>query len=151
MRKFRRKTRGPVVAKKVMYDGIEFASNLEKYMYCALKESGLQFEYEPRSYSLIEPFVFTSSSYERQSNGKGQMVDRGNKKVQGIKYKPDFEGEGWTIEVKGRANETFPIRWKLFKRLIQKTDPNRLLLKPQNQKECDEVVQIIKEYLNQQL
>ena len=30
--------RGPVRAKKVSYDGIDFASGLEKYMYIALKK-----------------------------------------------------------------------------------------------------------------
>ena len=37
----RRKTKhkGPVRSKKVTYDGITFASGLEKYMYKALKEA----------------------------------------------------------------------------------------------------------------
>ena len=30
---YRKKKRGPVVSKKVEYDGITFASGLEKYMY----------------------------------------------------------------------------------------------------------------------
>ena len=37
-KRIRRKKRGPVVAKKVIYDGIKFASGLEKYMYIALKK-----------------------------------------------------------------------------------------------------------------
>ena len=45
MRKFRRK-RGPVTSKKVVYDGITFASGLEKYMYIALKEAKIQNRYE---------------------------------------------------------------------------------------------------------
>ena len=42
MKKFFKKKsskRGPVRAKKVLYDGINFASGLEKYMYCALKKA----------------------------------------------------------------------------------------------------------------
>ena len=35
-----------------------------------------------------------------------------------IKYTPDFIGKDFIIETKGRANESFPMRWKLFKRLI---------------------------------
>ena len=38
--------RGPVVSKKVIYDGVTFASSLEKYMYKALKEAGIDFKYE---------------------------------------------------------------------------------------------------------
>ena len=41
MKKFRRK-RGPVRSKKVMFDGITFASGLEKYMYIALKKAKLK-------------------------------------------------------------------------------------------------------------
>ena len=33
-----KKKRGPVVSKKVIHDGIKFASGLEKYMYIALKK-----------------------------------------------------------------------------------------------------------------
>jgi hypothetical protein len=35
----RSKKKGPVVAKKVMYNGITFASGLEKFMYKSLKEA----------------------------------------------------------------------------------------------------------------
>ena len=38
MKKFRRKKRGPVVSKKITFDGITFSSGLEKYMYIALKK-----------------------------------------------------------------------------------------------------------------
>jgi hypothetical protein len=135
--------KGPVRSKKVTFDGINFASGLEKYMYIALKKAKIKFEYEPRTYQLLDTFQFESSAIERQSNGKGEFKDRGNKKILGIKYTPDFEGDSWTVETKGRANESFPIRYKLFKNWIQNNDPGRLLLKPQNQKECDEAIQII--------
>ena len=39
------------------------------------------------------------------------------KKYLTIKYTPDFIGKDFIIETKGRANESFPLRWKLFKRL----------------------------------
>ena len=38
-RKRRAKKRGPVRAKKVTVDGIQFASGLERYMYLALKKA----------------------------------------------------------------------------------------------------------------
>ena len=44
---YKRKKRGPVRAKKTMYDGIQFASGLEVYMYKALKEARIVAEYEP--------------------------------------------------------------------------------------------------------
>ena len=148
MKKFRRrKKRGPVVSKKVTVDGIKFASGLEAYMYRALKKAKIKAQYEKRSFELQSSFEFNNSSYERQSNGKGDMVDRGNKKVLAIKYTPDFEGTNFVIECKGRANESFPMRWKLFKKYVSKNLPNTTLFKPQNQKECDETVRLILSYL----
>jgi hypothetical protein len=145
MKKFRRrKKRGPVVSKKVTVDGIKFASGLEAYMYRALKKAKIKAQYEKRSFELQSSFEFNNSSYERQSNGKGDMVNRGNKKVLAIKYTPDFEGTNFVIECKGRANESFPIRWKLFKKHIADNYPNMRLYKPQRQSECDDVINLIK-------
>jgi hypothetical protein len=73
------------------------------------------------------------------------MVNRGCKRILPIKYTPDFIGNDFIIETKGRANESFPMRWKLFKRLVMNQFPNVTLYKPQNQKECDKVIELILE------
>ena len=73
---------------------------------------------------------------------EGEYKDRCNKKILPIKYTPDFIGKGFIIECKGRANESFPMRWKLFKRYAQ-DNLNSVLYKPQNQRECDETVKLI--------
>ena len=142
MRKKRRK-KGPVRSKKVLYDGVTFASNLEKYMYQALKKAKIKADYEGQTYTLIDGFEFKTPSYERQTNGKGEFTNRGCKKIQPIKYTPDFIGKKFIIETKGRANESFPMRWKLFKRFINRCYPCVTLYKPQNQKECDKVIELI--------
>lgn len=138
-RKITRK-KGPVQAKKIKYDGINFSSGLERYMYMALQKAKIKAEYEGQSYTLVNGFDFTSESYERQSNGKGDFTNRGNKRVLPITYTPDFIGNNFIIECKGRANESFPIRWKLFKKYVSKNMPNFTLYKPQNQSECDQVI-----------
>jgi hypothetical protein len=143
MQKRRSKKRGPVRAKKVEYDGIKFQSGLEKNMYIALKKAKIKCRYEVETYELIPGFMFNNNSYERQSNGKGGYIERGNKKVRAITYTPDFTGPGFIIECKGRANESFPIRWKLFKRYVAKNMPEVTLYKPQTKKECEETVQLI--------
>ena len=85
-RGFRRsKKRGPVRSKKVTFDGIQFASGLEKYMYLALKKAKIISKYEGKTYILQEGFEFKNKSYERQGNGKGDMVNRGQKKILNIK------------------------------------------------------------------
>ena len=141
-KKFKRK-RGPVRSKKVTFDGITFASGLEKYMYQVLKKNKIQAVYEGETFILQEEFMFDNESYERQSNGKGDMVNRGNKKILNIKYTPDFVSDSFIIECKGRANESFPIRWKMFKKYVKENLPRVTLYKPQNQKECDKVIELI--------
>ena len=141
-RKYKRK-KGPVRSKKVTFDGITFASGLEKYMYIALKKAKIKAKYEGQTYVLQEGFMFENESYERQSNGKGQMVNRGSKKILPIKYTPDFISDSFIIECKGRANESFPLRWKMFKKYVKANLKHVTLYKPQNQKECDEVINLI--------
>ena len=142
MKKYSKK-RGPVRAKKVSFDGINFASGLEKYMYMALKKSKIHAIYEGSTFELQEGFMFDVDSYERQGNGKGDMVNRGQKKILNIKYTPDFVSPSFIIECKGRANESFPLRWKMFKKYVKKQIPHVTLYKPQNQKECDKVIELI--------
>ena len=137
------KKKGPVRSKKVEYDGIQFASGLEKHMYIALKEAKIIAHYEGQTYELVPSFNFEQESYERQGNGKGEYKNRGNKKILNLKYTPDFIGDGFIIECKGRANESFPIRWKLFKAFVHENLPKITLYKPQNKKECEETVNLI--------
>ena len=93
-----KRKRGPVQAKKVVCDGIKFASGLEKYMYLALKKAKIKAKYEGKTYIIQEGFEFKTTSYERQSNGKGEFKDRGNKKILPIKYTPDFISNSFIIE-----------------------------------------------------
>ena len=143
MKRKRSKKKGPVQSKKISYDGINFASGLERYTYMALKKARLFEGYENEVFQLIDGFNFKNQSYEKQSNGKGDYINRGQKKILGIKYTPDFVGKDFIIECKGRANESFPIRWKLFKMYLYHTRSEVTLYKPQNQKECDETVNLI--------
>ena len=142
MKKYSRK-KGPVKAKKVSFDGIQFASGLEKHMYMALKKAKIHAIYEGATFELQEGFIFNVDSYERQGNGKGDMINRGRKKILNIKYTPDFVSDTFIIECKGRANESFPLRWKMFKKHVKEHIPHVTLYKPQNQKECDKVIELI--------
>ena len=142
----RRKKKGPVQAKKISYNGISFASGLERYTYIALKKNKLYEGYESETFQIIESFNFPNISYEKQANGKGEYINRGSKKILGIKYTPDFIGKDYIIECKGRPNESFPLRWKLFKLWLTKNNIGKILYKPQNQKEVDRTIAWIKEH-----
>jgi len=142
-RKIKRK-KGPVRAKKTTVDGIKFASGLEAYMYKALKQAKIKANYEGYTYDLVREFDFNIDVYERCANGKGDYKNRGHKTIRKISYTPDFIGDGFIIECKGRPNESFPIRWKLFKKFAAETwNSNITIYKPQNQKECDETIKLI--------
>jgi hypothetical protein len=140
----KKKKRGPVQSRKISYDGHNFASGLEKYMYMALVKAKIKAKYEGETFVLLNGFHFENEVYERQANSKGEFINRGEKRILPIKYTPDFIGEDFIIETKGRPNESFPIRWKLFKKLVTEQFPSYVLFKPQNQKECDRVIEILK-------
>ena len=53
-KKYSRK-KGPVRAKKVSYDGINFASGLEKYMYMALRKAKIAALYDCLLYTSPSP------------------------------------------------------------------------------------------------
>jgi len=146
----RKKGKTIVKNRKKSYEfmGIDYKSTLEKNMAMLLTASNIPFEYEPAKYEVMEAFDFPFKSYERQSNGKGEFKDRGGKKVLGIKYTPDFVGHGFIIETKGFSNESFPMRWKMFKRLLADGfDPYVLVIyKPQKISECEETVKLIKKH-----
>jgi hypothetical protein len=117
-------------------------------MYIALKKAGIKATYEGETFVLLNGFHFDNESWERQANSKGYFKNRGSKRVLPIKYTPDFIGKNFIIETKGRPNESFPMRWKLFKRLVTQQFPNYTLFKPQNQKECDRVIEILQSQPN---
>jgi len=144
MKRFNKsKKKGPVRAKKASADGIQFRSGLEKHTYLALKEAGLYEMYEVEVFQIIDGFTLPNLSIEKQANGKGEFVNRGGKKILGIKYTPDFTGFDYIIECKGRANESFPLRWKLFKRWLVNNGETRTLYKPQNQKDVAIMIKLI--------
>ena len=140
-RKTRSKKQGPVRSKKVVHDGITFNSGLEVYMYKALKEAGIDAAYEGEKYSLLDAFDFPNECYERY--GKQEITERGQRKIRGMTYTPDFVGPDFIIECKGRPNDAFPLRWKLFKKYVADNLPGVTLYKPQKQSECDLVVELI--------
>jgi len=70
------------------------------------------------------------------------------KLIRSITYTPDFVGEHngvrFVVETKGNPNETFPLRWKLFKRYLFERQMENILYLPRNQKQVDETVELIK-------
>ena len=134
-----------VNSKKITIDGIQFQSRLEGEMYKRLKKAGIPHQYEKKSYIILDGFVYPSEVWERAQKRSKFMSDR--RSVTSTKYTPDFADpkERWFIEVKGRANERFPLVFKLFKKLMSEREPPPMIFKPMSTKDCDEVIKILKE------
>lgn len=112
-------------------------------MYTLLKNANIKFGYESQSYDTLSNTSLDAECWERARRTSKAMIDR--RKVTGVSYTPDFIGENeeWFIEVKGRANESFPIRWKLFKNLVNSWKTPPILFKPMNKADCEQVVEIL--------
>ena len=140
----RRSKTGAVRSKKKVIDGIEFASSLEAYAYTKLKEEGIEFEYEGKTFEVLPAFKF-EATYLASSPKKKELGEKTGKAVRAITYTPDFVGDGWVIETKGfvPSNHSFPLRWKMFLNLIQGQGIDVYL--PKNQSQVNDVIKRIKD------
>lgn len=112
---------------KIEYDGIKFRSKLEVYCYKKLKEANIYAEYEQHRYTLLPSFKFD------------------NKTIRAITYLPDFVGKNFVIECKGYANESFPLREKLFKYYLTKNEPYMQYFLVKTQKQIDALIDKLKQ------
>jgi len=120
-------------ATRIEVDGIKFRSKLEHKAYVRLKEEGFNFEYEPESYEIIERFEW---------NGE---------KVRPITIKPDFVDYNLKIimEIKGFANDSWPLRLKLFKRHLYLTKSKFSIYIVKNLKELELFILELKKLKNE--
>tara|TARA_R100000027_G_scaffold56484_1_gene45752 strand:- start:251 stop:727 length:477 start_codon:yes stop_codon:yes gene_type:complete len=134
-------------AKSKEVDGIKFRSLLEAHCYRQLRDAGIPANYEKKKYVLMEGFHYGNESYE--DNGKTGYQDKQKYKVRDITYTPDFvDPQGrWIIECKGFANERFPLKWKMFKKLLMESPDPPVLFVPRNQKQNIETIQKILELM----
>lgn len=145
-------------AKKCEYNGIKFDSSLELFCYKQLELNHIEFKYQPTNYLLFDKFDISFLCYE--AIGK-VYKDKETKKiindtrrfdlvpsVRDIKYTPDFVDtlhDKWIIEIKGFANDSFPLRWKLLKRYLEDINFTGVLFKPENQTQVLQCIEIIKQ------
>jgi len=148
MRKFTRKKKtGAISSKKKVIDGITFASTLEAYCYTKLKETGLEFEYEGESFTVLPSFKFLGR-YMASSPKKKELTDKTGKLVRAITYKPDFVSHThrFIIETKGfvPSNHSFPLRWKLFLAYLNENGmADYQVFLPKNQGQVNDLIQTL--------
>lgn len=125
------------------YNGLKFKSKLEVFCFKQLVENNIKASYEDHTFSLMEKYIFKGYEYP----------ERRTKIVQPITYTPDFviDRDNMTIiiECKGFRNDIFPVKWKLFKSVLNNI-PNKTfyLFLPKNQKQVLETIEQIKTILN---
>jgi len=127
-----------------VYKGIKFRSKLELFTYRKLEDVGIDALYEKKKYVLQEGFRYSATVYEPHKT-KGYIPT--TTKIRDITYTPDFvDPHGrWIIEVKGFANDVFPLKWKMFKNYLMQQDDPPVLFLPRNQKQVLETIELIKE------
>ena len=136
-------------ATKVVKYGIHFKSKLEVMVYETLVKNGMNPKYEPTTYVLWHGFKPQSMLYDRKNKKESGSFHQETDKIIDIKYTPDFifdyKGITVIIEAKGRANDTFYIKKKLFISLLEKMS-NTFYFVVRTKKETLEAINIIKEY-----
>jgi len=143
----RRKKRGHSKAKKHKFNGIEFASGLELYCHQALKRAKIPAHYEGQTFELLPAFKYPGTLMDRGTVKGAKCFKEKSSHVRSISYTPDFINLDWgfIIETKGFRNESFPMRFKLFKWYLFKNGFDYDLYIPSTKSEVDTTINRILE------
>lgn len=133
-------------ATPLVYDDIQFKSQLEKMTYQTLRENGLPVEYEPKKFIIWEGFKPTVPFYNKDKTTR--MLKLEKKKIIDISYTPDFllKYNGWLviIEDKGFENDLFPIKKKMFRKWLEENEPKSVYFEIYTKKQLLQAIEIIK-------
>ena len=100
--------------------------------------------YEKKKYVLQEGVHYEAECHEPHKS-KGYINN--TYKVRDITYTPDFVDPNgkWIIEVKGFANDVFPLKWKMFKKHLMELENPPVLYLPKNQGQVLQTIELIKQ------
>lgn len=133
----------------VEYNSIKFRSKLEASFYRLLLEAGFEPQYEQRTYLLWEGCKPTIPFYTKDK--KTKLLKLEDTKLRNMTYTPDFtfnyNGNLIIIEAKGKENDTYPLKRKLFRGLLEGcTHDNPLFFEVFTQKQLQQAIEIIKSH-----
>lgn len=148
--------------------GIKFKSLTEKRLYEALLDLGIKADYEKYTFTLWPGFTPITPFFDQETDNqrRKRTDDEGAQKllpkilvqkdsaVVGIRYTPDFYfkkyGIDIYIEVKGRENDVFYIKKKMFRKFLddrlQKEGIKSLFFEVYTKKQLFQAIEIIEEY-----
>lgn len=134
-------------ARESVFNGITFKSKLEESFYKTLKAANLDPNYELMKFILIDGFRPTVPFYNRS---KSKVFKLDMSKVRDITYTPDFtllyNDTLFIIEAKGIENDTYPLKKKLFRRLLESMKVPCVYFEVHTKRELLKVIDIIKSY-----
>lgn len=153
-------------AKKTLFSGIEFKSVLEKKFYKTLRIEGFNVLYEPATFTLWDGFKPVTPFYDMETDKQykeriealskrvPKMLTLKSNKIVGIRYTPDFyfryKNTDVYIEAKGRENDVFYIKKKLFIKYLDdklaSTGQKSLYFEIYNMYQLKQAINIIKSY-----
>lgn len=146
------KNASPVVA-----HNISFRSKTEERMYSLFVERGLTPNYEAITFTIMSGFYPSAECYDvhYDRSSKQRVFGLSKQKIQDITYTPDFTIKHndilFVIEVKGRENDVFPIKKKLYRRWMEgfkNATGNRVIyFELFNLKQAEEAITIIKQIM----
>lgn len=127
------------------YNNIKFKSLLEVLVYKTLLSAGFKPKYEEKKFTLFEGFKPKIPFYTKNSKGE---FKKDSTKIRDITYTPDFtfsyKGYFIIVEAKGKANDTYPIKRKLFRREVEKHYTNVIFFEVYSKKNVLDAIEIIK-------
>lgn len=131
-------------ASQVTLDDITFKSKLEARLYKVLKDLGLKFQYEKMTFILSNKIRPTFPFYNKCK--RGFCLDM--KPLDSITYTPDFtmtiNDILIIIEVKGKANDVYPVKRNLFRKHLEEHYDNCMFFEVKSKKELLEAIKIAK-------
>ena len=128
------------------FNNIIFKSQLEVVIYKELLRAGFNPKYEERKFVIWEGIKPTKPFYNRDIQTKMLKLDMG--KMRDVTYTPDFTFEYKNhliiIEAKGFENDTFPIKKKLFRGLLEKIEIPVVYFEVYTKKQLLQAIEILK-------
>lgn len=133
-------------ATSLVSDNITFKSKLEVTIYKELLRAGFNPKYEEQKFIIWEGIKPTKPFYNRDIKTKMLKLDMG--KMRDITYTPDFTFKYKKyliiIEAKGFENDTFPIKKKLFRGLLETMKTPVIYFEVYTKKQLVQAIEIIK-------
>lgn len=136
-------------AQEIVYNNITFKSKLELNCYLEFKKNNIDLNYESKTFILLPKFKLTNGlKYEPFKIKKTKVFGLNLRVIEDCTYTPDFyieyNGIPIFIETKGRTNDIYPLKKKLFLYYLEHNYKEYVFLEPHNLEQIKQSIIIVK-------